>query len=79
MDLSKEPHRRSSGHQCVQAMPILLMGNAVLNGIDQVETSRKPEGRYRADICVTVEIEFEPKELLEEVSVGASLEWWAET
>jgi len=55
------------------------MGNAVLNGIDQVETSRKLEGRYRADLCVTVEIEFEPKELLEEVSVGASLEWWAET
>ncbi len=60
-------------------MPVLVMGNAVLNGVDQIETTRKLEGGNRAKIGVTIKVEFNPKELLEKVFVRTGLKWRAET
>ncbi len=60
-------------------MPVLVVGNAVLNGVDQIETMRKLEGGNRAKIGVTIKVEFDPEELLEKVFVGTGLKWRAET
>ncbi len=60
-------------------MPVLVVGNAVLNGVDQIEATRKLEGGNRAKKGVTIKMEFDPEELLEKVFVRTSLKWRAET
>jgi hypothetical protein len=60
-------------------MAVFLMRDAVLNGVDQVEAMRKLEGGNCANISVTIKVEFNPKEMLEQISIRTSLEWRAET
>ncbi len=55
------------------------MRKAVLNGFDKVETMCKFESGYCANVGVAVKWELDPKEMLEEVSVGASLKWRTDT
>ncbi len=60
-------------------MAVFLMRDAVLNGVDQVEAMHKLEGGNRANIGVTIKVEFNPEEMLEQISIRTSLEWRAET
>ncbi len=46
-------------------MPVFVVGNAVLNGVNQIEATCKFESGYGTNIRVTVKIEFDPKEMLE--------------
>ncbi len=60
-------------------MAVFLMRDAVLNGVDQVEAMRKLEGGNCVNIDVTIKVEFNPKEMLEQISIRTSLKWRAET
>jgi uncharacterized protein YebE (UPF0316 family) len=46
-------------------MPVFVVGNLVLNGVDQIEATCEFESGYGTNICVTVKIEFDPEEMLE--------------
>jgi hypothetical protein len=56
-----------------------LMRKAVLNGFYKVETTCEFESVNCANVGVAVKWKFDPKEMLEEVSVGASLKRQSET
>ncbi len=60
-------------------MAVFLMRDAVLNGVDQVEATRKLDDGNRANIGVTIKVKFNSKEMLEQISIRTSLKWRAET
>jgi hypothetical protein len=60
-------------------MAVFIMRDAVLNGVDQVEATRKLVGGNRANIGVTIKVELNPEEMLEQISIRTSLKWRAET
>jgi hypothetical protein len=65
MDPLKDPHRRPCWHQSVHPKLVFLMREAVLNVFNEVKATSKLKSRDRADICVAVKVELNPKELLE--------------
>jgi hypothetical protein len=61
-----------------QPEAIFFMREAVLNGFNKVESTGKFESGNSATGGVAVKWELNPKEILEKVSVGASLKWRTE-
>jgi hypothetical protein len=51
------------------------MREGVLNGFDKIETMCKLESGNCVNVGVAIKWELDPKEMLEKVSAGASLEW----
>ncbi len=60
-------------------MAVFLMRDTVLSGVNQVEATRKLEGGNCANIGVTIKVEFNLEEMLEQISIRTSLKWRAET